>query len=181
MTSHLSPDEIVASIEGDLPPARQEHAGQCQVCAASIEDVRTTLEAVRVSDDVPEPSPLFWEHLSARVHAATQAEQVRSVERWWTSAWKPLLAGAFAASLIWAVGMRPPEGRLDGSPGDDAAAGAAVATWEDVVAGTNTLSADDVSDVAPLVADASMLVDELTPAELDVFARLLETEMGENQ
>ena len=63
----------------------------------------------------------------------------------------------------------------------DAAAGAAVATWEDVVAGTNTLSADDVSDVAPLVADASMLVDELTPAELDVFARLLETEMGENQ
>ena len=181
MTPHLSPDEIVASVEGDLIPERLQHARECPACAASIEDVRITLEAVRVSDDVPEPSPLFWEHLSARVHAATQAEQVRSVERWWVSAWKPLLAGAFAASLIWAVGMRPPEDLRDRSPVDEATSRSTVATWDDVVAGTNMLSADDVSDVAPLVADASMWVDELTPAELDVFARLLETEMGENQ
>jgi hypothetical protein len=177
VTSHLSPDEIVASVEGDLPVARRQHVRECPTCAASIEHVRTTLEAVRESDDVPEPSPLFWEHLSARVHAATQTEQVRVVQRWWPSAWKPLLAGAFAASLIWAVGMRPQE---DGgsSAVDEAAASTAVATWDDVVAGTTALSAEDVSGVAPLVADASTLVDELTPAELDVFARLLETEMG---
>ena len=45
----------------------------CDACRASVDDCATTLALAR-TDGAPEPSPLFWDHLSARVGAAVRDE-----------------------------------------------------------------------------------------------------------
>ena len=47
--------------------------------------------------EVPEPSPLFWDHLSKRVHDAVAAEPVPSVS--WTSRFNVAWAGGIVAAL----------------------------------------------------------------------------------
>ena len=56
------------------------------------------------SGDVPEPSPLFWDHLSARVHDAVAAEGGARVAWWRPSAW-PALTIPAAAALVIAFGL----------------------------------------------------------------------------
>ena len=58
--------------------------------------------------DVPEPSPLFWDHFSARVHEAVEAERANGVSRFrrWLS-WPgvPLWAGSLAVVVLAVVIM----------------------------------------------------------------------------
>jgi hypothetical protein len=49
--------------------------------------------------DVPEPSPLFWDHFPARVNAAIDAAPAR---RWWHARWL-LVSTATAAVVIVAI------------------------------------------------------------------------------
>lgn len=65
--SHLSPSEFVDLAEGGLASARAAHADTCDRCRAHAAAVRDALRMTAAADAVPEPSPLFWEHLSARV------------------------------------------------------------------------------------------------------------------
>ena len=51
--------------------------------------------------DVPEPSPLFWDHLAARVGDAIAREPAPVPQRGW---WSPRLAWAAAAVVIAAAG-----------------------------------------------------------------------------
>jgi hypothetical protein len=53
--------------------------------------------------DVPEPSPLFWDHFSARVHDAVEAERAAGTSvfgRWSWLRLTPLWAGALAAVVL---------------------------------------------------------------------------------
>jgi hypothetical protein len=63
----------------------------------SNEDIITTLREV----EVPEPSPLFWDHLSKRVHDAVAAEPVPTAS--WTHRFNFAWAGGIAAALAMAV------------------------------------------------------------------------------
>jgi hypothetical protein len=69
--THLSNLEIVDLIDGVLPPDRAAHSERCEVCRARIEAVHETLARV-AHVEIPEPSPLFWDHFSARVREGVE-------------------------------------------------------------------------------------------------------------
>jgi hypothetical protein len=75
--THLSDVEFVDLIDGTLAPARAGHLDACETCRAKASAMRETLS--RAADaEIPEPSPLFWEHFSARVQEGLRAESVAS-------------------------------------------------------------------------------------------------------
>jgi hypothetical protein len=109
------------------------HLSECERCRGQVEELRAL---IRVAEDVPvpEPSPLFWDHLSARVRQAVADEPGSRVEsfgwaaRWWN--WQ-VLASAVAVSAIVvavAVGRRAPTPTVSVElrPAPDPAAAAAL-------------------------------------------------------
>ncbi len=111
MTRHLSPEDFIDALEGRRAAAELPHLGECDACRARLGDLHAAwLAAAAV--DVPEPSPLFWDHLSARVRDAIAAEPVPA-RRWWLvpGSWRAAsLTAALAAAVavLVAVGVRPP-------------------------------------------------------------------------
>lgn len=63
---HLGPDQLLDIAEGAADASVVAHVDGCVRCRREVSELRTTLAAV-LEVDVPEPSPLFWDHLSARV------------------------------------------------------------------------------------------------------------------
>ena len=93
---HLSAAEFVDDVEGRLPDRRRTHLDACRACAEQARIVRDTLREAHETD-VPEPSPLFWQHLSARVHDAIAAEGTpNQTARGWLIGWRMWTAGASA-------------------------------------------------------------------------------------
>jgi hypothetical protein len=70
---HLKPEELVDLAEGTVAEAKVPHLAACAVCRSQLEMLRS-MDARARDFDVPEPSPLFWDHLSSRVHDAIAAE-----------------------------------------------------------------------------------------------------------
>lgn len=71
--THLDDLELIDALDGTLVEARGRHLEGCAECRARVDALGETLS--RVADDrVPEPSPLFWDHLSARVREAVRVE-----------------------------------------------------------------------------------------------------------
>jgi hypothetical protein len=101
---HLSTDERLALIEGPGHP-RHPHLAACRRCRSEIADARALLGEARAAD-VPEPSPLFWDHFSARVAARLdEAPRVDAAPH--RAPWRillPLAAGVMALVMMVAVG-----------------------------------------------------------------------------
>ena len=98
---HLNGEELVDIAEGTRPESSAPHLGRCDTCRAQLHDLRAMMAAAQ-DVDVPEPSPLFWDHLSSRVHDAVAAEgAARGFD---ASIWRrllmPLSAVAVAGLLI---------------------------------------------------------------------------------
>ena len=76
--SHLALDELLDLADGTQVPSETArlHLASCAACRDRLADAAQTLSAIvdPIGRDVPEPSPLFWEHLSARVHEAVAIE-----------------------------------------------------------------------------------------------------------
>ena len=70
---HLRPDELVDLAEGAGAESSVRHLATCEACRTELETLKTAM-ALAVDVDVPEPSPLFWDHLSRRVSEAVAAE-----------------------------------------------------------------------------------------------------------
>jgi hypothetical protein len=101
--THLTPVECVDAAEGTLEAGRLGHLDRCETCRREV-DRLARLARAAAEGPVPEPSPLFWEHFSARVGAAVRAEGVPAPPGW--SAWlrRPALVPLAAlAALIVAV------------------------------------------------------------------------------
>jgi hypothetical protein len=111
MTSHLTPEELIDSRERQLAPARQAHAADCAVCRAKLAQLDEVLRDV-AAVDIPEPSPLFWDHLSARIRdrvahepppAAAVDNPLSRLGDWltgWSPGWITRPRWAFAAILV---------------------------------------------------------------------------------
>jgi hypothetical protein len=68
---HPSPDQLLAAAEGSLEQA--SHIESCSSCRSEVQELRRAL--ARISQvPVPEPSPLFWDHLSSRIREAITVE-----------------------------------------------------------------------------------------------------------
>jgi hypothetical protein len=105
--NHLTPRELVEAVEGSLPAARRQHLDACGGCARAWHELAGAVLAVKGTADVPEPSPLFWDHFSARVRDAVAAEPVSPRGAWWAAAWRPVTAAVLLAAALFLV-IGPP-------------------------------------------------------------------------
>lgn len=91
--SHLTDLELVDAVDGrndDAPPLSAEcrrHLDACERCRDRVDELRA-LVARAADADVPEPSPLFWDHFAARVRQAVDgAEPGEALRGRWLSSW----------------------------------------------------------------------------------------------
>jgi hypothetical protein len=95
---HLSNDDLLTAIDGETTHAT--HLSTCAPCLHRVEELR---EVLRLAGevDVPEPSPLFWDHLSRRVRAAVAAEPLPEAPLWRSGlSWMAGTVGALAIIVI---------------------------------------------------------------------------------
>jgi hypothetical protein len=183
MTQHLSTHELLAAAESSLAGARAAHADECAACGREVAALRAAWQAVR-HDHVPEPSPLFWDHLSNRIRVATAEERLPGSASWWRHGWPSVAAlAAVAGALALIVSLGAPRqfpsahGPAAVSDGP-ASSTAADASWESVVQMAAALSTDDVHLVVASAPEYAPTVSELSPAERAAFLRLLESDAG---
>ena len=193
MTTHLSPDELAAAAEGTAgraatahldPGAATAHLNQCPACRAAVSELSALLTALK-SETVPEPSPLFWDHFSARVREAT-AHATPPERRGWIG--QPFLAlGALAAValvlLVWSSSVRdravsaPP---AIATTATETPADAEVA-WQAMSEMAAAMTADDVRSATASAPERASVLSELSDDERAAFVELLKREIGEAQ
>ena len=185
--SHLTPDEIVDALDRTLPPARQSHADECERCRRDVSELASlTIELRGV--EVSEPSPLFWDHFTARVRTAIAAEPATPPRmlRWFQ--WPVLVPLGALAALVLALTVAVPRSVMEITDQTDVAsteltppdAGGDVEAHWDLVAALVTDVDFDAAEQAgvrsgPGTADAAVL--ELSAAEQQELMRLLREEL----
>jgi len=189
MTAHLTPEQFVDALERPLTAALQAHLAACDTCAEELAAMRLLMDDVTVASVVPEPSPLFWDFLSARVSESVDAERAPVIG--WTRRWQTwtLAAGAIGVIAV-AVRLRPAgtsqplvvdSAVLDaGGPTTIAATVAEDnAMWDMIAAVAPMMPADTAAEAGlqpgPAVTDAA--IESLTDAERRELAKLLRAEM----
>src|SRR4051812_25341843 len=100
---HLQPGEFVDLAEGTRTASSAPHLAGCEACRQQLAELKAMMSAA--SDvAVPEPSPLFWEHFSARVREAVEEDGVPARSFWtWPRVAMPLAAAM--AALVLAVAL----------------------------------------------------------------------------
>jgi hypothetical protein len=190
--SHLTPDELVNAVDGTLTGSRHDHLTGCAMCRESAARLGHLLGEVR-SSDVPEPSPLFWTHFSARVRQAVLEEA--TPRRAWHPAWlrwsvlTPVTALALVVTaLVLSVphgqqsqptpvattAVDPPAQALDDpAPVDDG-------SWRLVVDMVDGLDLDHATQDSLVVTPGLVerAANDLRPAERDELLRLLRAELA---
>ncbi len=101
---HLTSEELVDIAEGARSENSAPHLAGCDVCREQLIDLRSMLSAAKAVD-VPEPSPLFWDHLSARVSAAVAMEEESSLRVLVDALMSQPGARAFQASVVLAAAV----------------------------------------------------------------------------
>ena len=123
---HLNEGQLIDLAEGTRPESAEPHLASCARCRAKLSELRAVM-SVAAGVEVPEPSPLFWDHLSMRVHDAVAAEATRPrgsaalglgrASSLWS--WRVVLPAAALAALVVAaaISVRSPSDVGDrGSP-----------------------------------------------------------------
>ncbi len=138
---HLTPEELIDLADGARAEAGAPHLQSCEVCRHQVAALRKVLSTVAHAPgspggpgvDVPEPSPLFWDHLSQRVRDAVAAEgtpaaQFAGRRAALPGSWRAWATAGVAATLAIAIYVRaphtltPPSGARDGAAATSAAA-----------------------------------------------------------
>ena len=114
---HLTEDEVVELVDPSgqrLPRTRATHAEVCESCRRRVAGLRhVMLEAGDVQ--VPEPSPLFWKHLTDRIAQGVVNDGGESSRPSWMDRWRAshLATAITTASVVLAAVCR----RITCSPG----------------------------------------------------------------
>lgn len=203
---HLNRAELVDFIETSplLPAERARHVSTCKQCHAEADALRST-RALATTDEVPEPSPLFWDHLSARVADAVREEEPgrdwdgAGAMRWRRSPFATWAAVAAMAVLVmmtvlWRTTLHapaPPMGpAMAGAAGNGTVSPAADAggdesdvdadeAWAVVRAAAQDLRWEEAhaAGLSAYPGAAEGLALELTADERSELARLLDKEL----
>lgn len=183
MTNHLSPEERIDALDGALEARRQAHVDACGACQQELTALRQMADELAASQaaDVPEPSPLFWDHFQARVGAAVNAAEPAP---WWrgsSRAWLVLATAAAVLLAVWISPLRPREAADSVvTPDVEVATIADTVQWEFMSGVLGSLEDDAAHAVlapTPVAVDAAF--ESLTASERETFARLLQAEMTE--
>lgn len=193
--SHLSPPEFVDLAEGVLAPARAAHLDTCDSCRAQAAGVDDALRAAAADDLVPEPSPLFWEHLSARVREGIDAAPRRPEFGFSLRGFQPDAVMLAIAVILVAVALAIPGLRRAGMPSQVATLPDSALVpgqefeltldpdhaevWAVLTAAAEDLQIDDARDAGMAVQPAAIdrAVQSLSSAELSELGRLLQSEL----
>jgi hypothetical protein len=193
--THLAPDQLLALAERDAADTTEPHLAACERCRADVAALRDVLSAA-AAVEVPEPSPLFWDHLSRGVAAAVRREPVPSRGWWPTPAWRGLAPLGAAVLVLLAVSVwlwrpgapRPsdassttnaadwtPPGVPAEAPGDDEA-------WEVVASLTDGVDVEtvDATGIAPTRGSVEEAASELSVPERSELIRILRVETAES-
>lgn len=201
---HLTSPELIDLVEGRLSSDRAAHADGCGRCRAEADDLRET-RALASGDAIPEPSPLYWDHFSARVADAIRDETPLAPggahPSWLRS---PLVGWAAAASLsllvmvsiVWRATLHAPAPVLvqnvdrSAAPPVDAPTGGTTAArtddvesdgaWAIVRAAAEGLAWDDAhaAGLSAHPGSAEGIALELSPDELSELALLIDGELA---
>jgi hypothetical protein len=190
--THLTPQQFVEALDGMLAPPRLRHLETCETCRREVSDLRALMGDVHLTAQAAEPSPLFWNHFSRRVHAATRVEPLPHARAWWQDAWRPLIAvGAILGMVAVLVSVRlapfglalqAPLAPGVSAPGTSLEADVAVPSdgpWDLVSQIASNLSWDEAKQAAEPTRDVTgAAVEQLTPLQRAEFVRLVKAQMG---
>jgi len=98
---HLTPDQLVDIAEGATPESSMPHLAACAACRAQLNELRSMVSAVG-KVGVPEPSPLFWDHFSRRVHDAVEHARLKPARY---ELWRWLRASGVRATIVAALAL----------------------------------------------------------------------------
>lgn len=144
MWGHVADERLIDVLDGSAGAAAGAHVASCARCRERLEAARSGFALAREADDIPEPSPLYWEAFRSQVD-----RRIVSGERAWGSRLRPALVAAAALVVLLAL---LPSSRLE----REQARPEAQASW---------------SALPPVAEDANLaLLQELGAAEEDVAA-----------
>ncbi len=72
--SHLTTEKLIDLAERTREESSAPHLQSCEACRHQLAVLRDAMSAAAEVEVCPEPSPLFWKHLSERVREAVAAE-----------------------------------------------------------------------------------------------------------
>lgn len=103
---HLTDEQIADAAGGAVPSPEMAHLSACAACASRVRELEGVLREVGAVD-VPEPSPLFWQHLAQQIGQAIDRPQpAGSTGRLpWAAAWAA--AAVVVIGLITMFVLRP--------------------------------------------------------------------------
>jgi hypothetical protein len=171
---HLNADQLVDLAEGTQPESAAPHLASCAVCRQQLVDMRAIM-SVAADVEMPEPSRLFWDHLSARVGEAVAAEQAPR-RSWvgamsWTRLMVPLAAAAALVLIAVVLNSRGPvtRGRASIAPPPPSPSSLAA----DPGASTDLLNDSTETEDASLTLVAALTadMDPETAGEADLAGR----------
>jgi hypothetical protein len=178
--THLTADELLDAMDGLLAPERQSHLETCDQCRHEIAGLSSTLSETQ-SVNVPEPSPLFWQHLSDRVRTSIDAEPLPAGGYSGWLRWQVLAPLGVLGLVVMALVFAMP-GRDVGSP-DGAVDGTEVALSDDSwvlvaeMVGEVDWDTAQAAGVVPRPNTVEQALLELTPQEQRELTRLLQAEL----
>lgn len=184
--THLSHDELVDAVEGMLGPDGRLHLQQCADCRSQAATLGAVLREAR-DVAVPEPSPLFWTHLSTRVRDAIAVDEAAPERRSppWLR-WPVLAPIAALASLILVLASALPRTALEPATGAVVTSEPATdlarvgepgwAIVSEIVGSVDLEVAQDAGIVR--LGDAERAALQLSAAEQEELVRLMQEEMG---
>jgi len=97
---HLTSEELLDLAEGTQPLSSAPHLTRCEGCRRQLAELRDVMAAIGVDGDVPDPSPLFWEHFSTRVREAVTADAVSARPWFGVGRWSWGLAAVMSAAVL---------------------------------------------------------------------------------
>jgi hypothetical protein len=187
--THLTDTEIVDLLDGRLDAGRRRHAEDCSSCGRQVDALRAALRSAQ-QNRVPEPSPLFWEHLSSRVAGAIRSEPPPA--RWTAVAWLPgwrltasVIVLALVSGVVWQAHLTRSRGAapiptLEQQAQPDAAtADESLDAWDVLSAAAGDLEWEEAQEIgfAYRPGAAEPLLGELTEDERAELARLIKEEL----
>jgi hypothetical protein len=182
MTNHLSPEERIDALDGTLQASRQSHVDACGSCQRELASLREMADELTATPagEVPEPSPLFWDHFHARVGSAVDAADHAP---WWrgsSRAWLVLATAAAVLLTVWISPLRPRDAAVTVTPDVEVATISDTVQWEFMSGVLESLEDDAAHAVlAPTAVAVDAAFESLTASERETFARLLQAEMTE--
>ena len=149
----------------------------------NLDEFKDLIDEAKAAGEVPEPSPLFWHHLSARVRESVAAEPMPGP--WWMSYWRPVIAAvgtvAVVGIIVWSQPARVSEPATSEVASSELVADVEVSEmWRLIEMASPTVGLDSAREAGfmPTPYTTDQAIEALTRAEREAFVRLLKKEMG---